>query len=367
MRKFLVMFSALALLISLPGVTSAKIALLDDSVITGSNSNEIEVEVEHGAENEIEVEHGNVLMNTNSEVEIVAGTNMALESAVDSVMKKMEGVSAGDFCSKISGAVASLSPAEKASLAWRADSYISNLKLDASADATAEEKAEYELLKNSYEKISEALTEDGNITSSDRAAIRGSLMVLMNQYREGNVEASYDAKIRAFLEKSADCLASGTEVKSVLGTSTEVKVVAPIMITQKDISDDDMKAEVPATETVKSEETLKSFIAINLAKDANIKSVSTDKTKTETVYKQKGKLFGFIPVKMNVHAVVNADGSASVRYPWYKFMSSAVGGKVTSETVLENLTLTSDTELSKTDQANALSATVKAFGGLEVK
>ncbi len=360
MRKFLLTISVLSLLVGIPSFIFAKDGGLDDSVITGGNLSSSSSESENDSENDLEDSSEDSSDDSSSTDTVVAGTNAGLSSAVDSLIKKMEGVSDADFCSKISGAVATLSPEEKASLAWRSDSYSKNIKLDASKNASDDEAEEYNSLKDSYDEISSSISDDGDTTSSDKAAIRGSYLDLMSEYRDGGVNKVRDEKIRNFLDKSAECLKNGTSVKdAIAGVAASIGV--PITITQNDVKEEDKGKELPVVTTVKSEDSLKSFITLAIAGDVNVKSVVTDGSRTEAVYKQKGKLFGLLPVKMNVHAVVNADGTASVKYPWYKFISSATGGKVTPETILENATLSKGEKLSKSDQANIVLGILKAF------
>jgi hypothetical protein len=300
------------------------------------------------------------------DLNVTAGTSSGLSSAIDSMITKIETMKEGEFCLKISDAVSGLTAAEKASLAWRADSYSKNLTLGVSANATAEEKAEYETLKSAYNKITTSLTADGTISSNDKAAIRGAYLELMAEYRNGTIDNARVEKIRGFIRDAAACVEDGTTVKAAVGSS-ETETNAVVTVTRDDLIEDDYEFDVPLPASVRTESSLKSYIATNLAHDDNIKSITAESAKTETVYKQDGRLLGFIPVKMNVRSTVNADGTAKVRYPWYKFMTSAVGGKVTSEEILETAMIAKSEKLTITAQAAAIDASIKAFGTAEVE
>ncbi|HRH31569.1 MAG TPA: hypothetical protein PK950_02780 [Candidatus Paceibacterota bacterium] len=304
----------------------------------------LEVEIGHGGNggddgqnhdiNDDKGVHTTTSVSTSTSVK--AGTNAGLRSAVDSLIAKFDGMDASKFCANISTAVGKLSEAERASLAWKADSYAKTLALGISANATAEEKAAYESLKSAYAKISASIAADAQISSSDKAAIRAAYLELMAEYRDGKIDDSRVAKVRGFIERASACLKDGKEVNAAVGASATA-------------SDDALKARY------------KTLVEEN----RNVKSVESDESKVHTVYKQRAKLFGFIPVWMNVHSEVRANGEAEVRYPWHSFLSRISGGKVTSETVLQNTGASTDNSFSAGEQEAAVKGTIKAFESVD--
>ncbi len=304
---------------------------------------------------------------TSAHVDVVPGTSSGLHAAVDSLIMQFEAGDDSKVCDTIKTSVNSLSADERASLAWKADSYERNLKLDASESASAEDKATYKSLQDAYKKLSTSVWTDSKVDSTNKAAIRGAYLDLMAEYRNGSADPARANKIRSFLNKAAECLTDSAIVKTAVGASTDTTVAEDetLTVTQNDVTEDDAKQGMPVAASVHNKPGLETFLKLTVANDSKIKSVTTDENQTETVYKQRGRLLGFIPMWMNVKVAINADHSATVKYPWYKFITHANGGKVTSEAVLEYATLSKGETLSTTDQAIAVYSTQRAFDKIE--
>lgn len=56
--------------------------------------------------------------------------------------------------------------------------------------------------------------------------------------------------------------------------------------------------------------------------DDSVGDVEVEADRVSVEYKQKGKLFGFIPSTVSAEVIVNADGTVDVSYPWYSFLVS---------------------------------------------
>lgn len=65
---------------------------------------------------------------------------------------------------------------------------------------------------------------------------------------------------------------------------------------------------------------LRTRAATILASDAKVSAVAFSAQGVSLEYRQPAKLFGFVPVFVPVTVTVNASGSATVRYPWYRFL-----------------------------------------------
>jgi hypothetical protein len=302
-----------------------------------------------------------------NDADLVAGTSGALSSAVSSIVKKMDGVSEGDYCETLEDAVYNLSVKQRASLAWYTTSYSKNLSLDASEEASNDEKEQYESLKKDYDKVNTLIFSDDNLASNNKAVIRAAYLDLMASYRNGAVDEARVNRIRDFLHKATDCMKDGSvEIKAAVGEASADEPQETITFSRDELTQEDMGKGFPVAASVKNKNALKDYVKLVIASDDHIKSVTTNETQTETVYTQRGKFLGFIPVWMNVKSTVSADGSAKVRYPWYKFMTSAVGGRVTSDLVLDNVEMPKGDKLTASNQAEAVYATIKAFMSVEV-
>lgn len=345
-KKTLTALTIIAIAFALPAFVFPAFAReneSNDSVLKAQVGVQTNLHVENESE-DINDDHGNDGDENESDDDNSSSSNSAssatsadLSTAVNALLAKMSGMSNAEFCANVSAAVNKLTPAERASLAWKGESYSKNLGLGVSANATADEKAEYESLKNSYSKISDSIATDDKVTSADKAAIRAAYLELMAEYRNGKVDGARASAIRGFIQKAASCLNNGHEISAAVSGSS-------------------------------SDDALKSRFEKLIEEKEHVKDISSDDSKVKTVYKQRGKLFGFIPVWMNVRSEVRAGGTAEVHYPWYSFLARVVGGKVSSETVLENTASVSKSDkLSTSDQEAVANGTIKAFESVELK
>jgi hypothetical protein len=71
---------------------------------------------------------------------------------------------------------------------------------------------------------------------------------------------------------------------------------------------------------VKTSDDLENFTKTIIANDPNITDASVSDTGASLKYKTKAKLFGFIPASLTATAAVDANGKATVSYPWYGFL-----------------------------------------------
>lgn len=57
--------------------------------------------------------------------------------------------------------------------------------------------------------------------------------------------------------------------------------------------------------------------------DENISRAEVTPEKVEIAYKRPVKLFGFLPMTMNLRAVVDKDGNLKMHKPWYSFLTTS--------------------------------------------
>ena len=95
-----------------------------------------------------------------------------------------------------------------------------------------------------------------------------------------------------------------------------------IIITADKVLSGSIQTGINSAASVKSRADLSSYVATQIKNDSNISRVETSPNSVAVSYKQKAKLFGFLPITVNAKAVADANGNVTVRYPWYAFLAS---------------------------------------------
>jgi hypothetical protein len=193
-----------------------------------------------------------------------------------------------------------------------------------------------------------------NISLAHNGVVHGELEV--GDVLHADVRASIGVIIDDHAEKSTE----SHDENMGEDTSDDHEPQPTYTVTHADLKAEDMDHGIPVAGSVRNKEGLQSYLKLMAAADDHITSISTDETKTETTISQSGKIFGFIPVTMYIRTTVNADGTARVHYPWYRFLAR-IDHKVTAESVLEGGVDIKGEKMTTTDQATAVYATWKAF------
>jgi hypothetical protein len=118
---------------------------------------------------------------------------------------------------------------------------------------------------------------------------------------------------------------SGSNSGAAASSNTSGSVslgILPIVITRAEVEANAIASNTKPAIEVKSNDDLSGYVAAQMSYDNNISTVSASSNHVAVTYKQAAKLFGFIPVKVDTTATVNADGSVSISYPWYVFLAS---------------------------------------------
>ncbi len=106
-------------------------------------------------------------------------------------------------------------------------------------------------------------------------------------------------------------------VSDSASTGASVSVdVTPIVITRADIG---ANTAVTAPTEVRSNSDLSAYASGMLKADTDANDAELSSSAVTLGYKEPAKLFGIIPMYVNVTATVNADGQTYLNYPWYTF------------------------------------------------
>jgi hypothetical protein len=91
-------------------------------------------------------------------------------------------------------------------------------------------------------------------------------------------------------------------------------------VTRREIDESPEQVVNITPQMVDSESALQAFASSTVSADLNIEALSFTDDTVELTYRKQGRLFAFVRMTFNVTAVVQADGSVEVRYPWYRFL-----------------------------------------------
>lgn len=118
------------------------------------------------------------------------------------------------------------------------------------------------------------------------------------------------------------CPAGAPSVK-VSGEENAKIASTPLSITRSDLEPAPVPTAFTASGQVKTKADLSGFIVAQMQNDANVSAVQASTSAISVTYPQYAKLFGVFPVTVDTTATVNADGTVSISYPWYRFLLSS--------------------------------------------
>ena len=145
-------------------------------------------------------------------------------------------------------------------------------------------------------------------------------------------------------EQGAEASASGN------GKAETTVQVGPIVLTRADVSlESDTRAKITVPGAVKTNADLSVYASSVFQADENVSAVASADTEVSLGYKQRAKLFGFIPMFVTATASVASDGKVRVSHPWYAFLA------------------TTDSASLKSDVEAATQATLSQNGGADAK
>ena len=163
-----------------------------------------------------------------------------------------------------------------------------------------------------------ALDAYGNVDS----ATEGSVNVgTGNTNADVGVDVTVGSQTSGSGTSGSGSVEGSTNVDTSVQTSGNINVAGDtVVITRADIKADTVTTSSVAPASVKTNADLSGYVAAQMKADENISAVESASDSVAVTYKQKAKLFGFIPVKVNATATVDAAGNVTVRYPWYAFL-----------------------------------------------
>lgn len=127
------------------------------------------------------------------------------------------------------------------------------------------------------------------------------------------------------IDVSAQATATPVDIEATAETAATLSV-------SRDSTSGDTVVTSPTM--VSTESDLEAFASSEMAADSQLEKVEFTSDAVTVWYTYPAQLLGFIPMQLSVQATVSADGTVSVRYPWYSFMTaSASADRVAS---LEN-------------------------------
>lgn len=172
------------------------------------------------------------------------------------------------------------------------------------------------------------------------------------------VGAGASANANGSMEASGDDTSSGAgaEAKTNSGINAEVNV-GPISIGRADVdSDTAVQAAVTSASSVSTGAELSAYASGVVKADENVSDVELTDTAVSLGYKQRARLFGFIPIFVRATATVKANGETTVRYPWYAFLATKDSASVTASVKIA----TSATVAANAEASAKLSAAMQA-------
>lgn len=141
------------------------------------------------------------------------------------------------------------------------------------------------------------------------------------------VDASLDTDARADADVDTATNTEDGSDDSDLNLTTEGTVDGSLgfSINRSDIdlsADVDTDTALTVEDVVGTEAGFQAFVRQMMAADAQVEQVEVSDEEVSVSYNQRGKLLGFIPVKILTEATVDAEGNIDVDQSWYRFATS---------------------------------------------
>jgi hypothetical protein len=158
-----------------------------------------------------------------------------------------------------------------------------------------------------------------------------------------NTDASTDANASA----SATATAEADEV---------------LTVGRGDVSENDVT--VVSADVVTTSTSLSAYAKGVIKSDENVSKVEVQDDEVSLWYKQPAKFLGFIPTSLAARAIVRADGSVDVKYPWYSFLTAHGDADLVSDLDLAAGTIAraeSTTEFSASAKARLIDAMARVM------
>ncbi|MCR4325998.1 MAG: hypothetical protein NUV59_04360 [Patescibacteria group bacterium] len=153
----------------------------------------------------------------------------------------------------------------------------------------------------------------------------------------GNAEAtesiSSEVEVSGSGSAGAAESASGTAGASGnVSAQTDVSAGTEILITRADVNAGSVvQTAVSAPNAVQSQADLSAYASSVIRADSDADNAQLSGTAVSLDYKERIRLFGFIPILVRATATVNANGDTTVSYPWYAMFATTDSATLRSE------------------------------------
>jgi hypothetical protein len=289
---------------------------------------------------------GGTALNPSPEPTIMPGTSAALDAGVNALIKDTSSAEGEEYCLALVKSFNAQDTDIRGSFAWNADSY--NRNLEASGDVSTDQKALFEITKKTIDDANTHLSKvnAGGDDAKFRVVVRSALVSLSSEFKKSSgPDAERVNNLNKLISNSLSCM----NALSNSGDEEHIKHAKDSVLALA-ASWDEKKGSFGDT-TVTTKTTVKD----------------------ETVaYKESAKFLGFIPSKLTSKVVVKADGSITVKRPWYRFLFSQKSHKGIDEVqkVIDDNKIdikTSGDAEARAKALESLSVTLNADTNVEVK
>ena len=141
------------------------------------------------------------------------------------------------------------------------------------------------------------------------AVVTGATVTIGGSTTSDSVSASVSAGMN-------DSSSTGSEQSAYSGSVINNFVTADV---QNDATIPDLSSVSSAS--VSTDADLSTYAKAVIKGDANVSGVDTSPNKVSVTYNQPAWFLGFIPMTVKVRADAMSDGSITVHYPWYSFLT----------------------------------------------
>ncbi|MDB5264684.1 MAG: Cell wall surface anchor family protein [Parcubacteria group bacterium] len=157
--------------------------------------------------------------------------------------------------------------------------------------------------------------------SGNGQTLNASAQVSANSGRDGSDDGS-DHDVNDDSRTGNDDSSHHTGSASSTPGSTDDSGHHSFSVLRADLSDED-SSQSQSRDSIKTSDDLDLYFRSVMHDDDHINSVGVgEDNSVDMDYKTEGRFLGFIPMLMHAKTHVNADGTVSISYPWYRFLVS---------------------------------------------
>lgn len=276
---------------------------------------------------------GGTALTTSTEGKVMPGTGAALDAGVNALIKDTSSAGSGEeYCDAIIKSFNEQDTDIRGSFAWNADSY--NRNLEASGNVSADQKVLFENTKKTIDDANTHLAKvnAGGDDAKFRVVVRSALVSLSGEFKKsGGPDTERVNNLNKIISGSLSCM----NASSNSADEEHIKHAKDSVLALATSWDEKKGSFGDTSSTVATETTVKDEMV---------------------AYKESAKFLGFIPAQITSKVVVKADGSITVKRPWYRFLFSQKSHKGIDEVqkVIDDNKIDIKTSADAEARANAL-------------